>query len=626
MMPPGARPAARMHAATLARVVHARADRSRARRAARRAGAVGGRAGPRLRRRAPLYWVRRDDEKAPRAEDLAAELTRRGARPAGLARGACRRRLAIRDALAQQVELGTATSPASRVRAPYDALLDDFEPGLTTAELPRCSRAARRAGAARRRRRRRRPGAQRRRVRRQPSRVAARRRPRRPRGRRLDDRWRLDPTLHPFASGIAADDVRITTRYDERRLRRRAVLRPARVRPRPHEAGSDRRLLRTTLDDPVSLGVHESQSRCGRRFGRSRPFCAWLSPPATAAGAVAGLAPPGCPRREHGAAALIRTEADETTYNLHVILRFELELAMIEGSLAIDDVPSAWDAGMERLLGIEVPGGSTGAAGRPLGRRADRLLPDLHARQPDRRADVGAAARRPVTSTPRSSAASSRRCASGYATTCTATAASSCPELLRRITGEDLRVDRSCVPARETGQRGRPRQRPDAGFVVFRPFAAAGNSVRFSRRATTYRRSGLMSLSGSIVVAGAREHNLKDVTSSCRATRWSSSPACPAPASTSWRSTRSTRRASDGTSSRCRRTPQFLGQMDKPDMDRSRGCRRPSRSTRDHVAQPAVDGRQVTEIYDYLRLLWAAIGRPQLKQCGLPIRAHSRRR
>jgi carboxypeptidase Taq len=53
--------------------------------------------------------------------------------------------------------------------------------------------------------------------------------------------------------------------------------------------------------------------------------------------------------------SLIRTEADETTYNLHVILRFELELGLIEGSLAIDDVPAAWDEGTERLLGLQVP-------------------------------------------------------------------------------------------------------------------------------------------------------------------------------------------------------------------------------------------------------------------------------
>jgi carboxypeptidase Taq len=54
--------------------------------------------------------------------------------------------------------------------------------------------------------------------------------------------------------------------------------------------------------------------------------------------------------------SLIRIEADETTYNLHVVLRFELELALMEGRLEVDDVPAAWDEGMQRLLGVEVPG------------------------------------------------------------------------------------------------------------------------------------------------------------------------------------------------------------------------------------------------------------------------------
>jgi carboxypeptidase Taq len=58
--------------------------------------------------------------------------------------------------------------------------------------------------------------------------------------------------------------------------------------------------------------------------------------------------------------SLIRIEADETTYNLHIVLRFELELGLIEGSLAIDDLPAAWDEGMQRLLGVEVPNAAEG--------------------------------------------------------------------------------------------------------------------------------------------------------------------------------------------------------------------------------------------------------------------------
>ena len=58
--------------------------------------------------------------------------------------------------------------------------------------------------------------------------------------------------------------------------------------------------------------------------------------------------------------SLIRVDADETTYNLHIILRFELELALIEGTLEVDDLPAAWNEGMQRLLGVEVPDDAQG--------------------------------------------------------------------------------------------------------------------------------------------------------------------------------------------------------------------------------------------------------------------------
>jgi carboxypeptidase Taq len=127
-----------------------------------------------------------------------------------------------------------------------------------------------------------------------------------------------------------------------------------------YEAQVDPALVRTPLGEAVSLGVHESQSRMWENLvGRSRPFTSWLH------GRLDGLLPGGFshvdPEGLYRAVntvqpSLIRIEADETTYNLHVILRFELELAMIEGTLAVDDVPAAWDEGMHRLLGLEVPG------------------------------------------------------------------------------------------------------------------------------------------------------------------------------------------------------------------------------------------------------------------------------
>jgi carboxypeptidase Taq len=314
-----------------------------------------------------VWWARRDHEKAIRVpEDLAAELSRAKAtgQQAWLEARAANDFTRFRDALAGQVALRHRyVACFEGFEHPYDALLDDFEPGLTTAELRPLFAELRDAlvplvAAAGDAAQDRNDGAFLGEFDAEAQRIAV-----------LDvleglgydpDCWRLDPTLHPFASGIAAGDVRVTTRYDEQDF---AVALYSALHEFGHglyEAKVDRELLRTTLDDPVSLGVHESQSRMWENMiGRSRPFCAWLLPRLNASlpQAVAGLDTTALYRAVNTVQpSLIRTEADETTYNLHIILRFELELALIEGSLAIDDVPAAWDEGMARLLGIEVPG------------------------------------------------------------------------------------------------------------------------------------------------------------------------------------------------------------------------------------------------------------------------------
>jgi carboxypeptidase Taq len=174
------------------------------------------------------------------------------------------------------------------------------------------------------------------------------------------DSWRLDPSIHPFAQALATTDVRVTTMYDEHDF---GVTLYSVLHEFGHglyEAQLDPALARTALGEAVSLGVHESQSRMWENLvGRSRPFCRWLH------GRLDELLPGGFSRVDAEGLyravntvqpSLIRIEADETTYNLHIVLRFELELAMIEGRLAVDDVPAAWDEGMYRLLGIEVPG------------------------------------------------------------------------------------------------------------------------------------------------------------------------------------------------------------------------------------------------------------------------------
>jgi len=367
MMPPGGAPARAEAAATLARVFHARETSPDL-------GALLDALEPWAAEQDPdsddarlVWWARRDYEKAVRVpEDLAAELTRAKAlgQQAWIEARAAADFSLFRDALARQVDLRHRYIACfDGFEHPYDALLDDFEPGLTTAELRPLFAELRDAlvplvSAAGDVEQERNAGAFKGEFDVVTQKLAV-----------LDvlgalgydpDRWRLDPTLHPFASGIAPDDVRLTTRYDEHDF---AVALYSALHEFGHglyEAGSDRALWRTTLDDPVSLGVHESQSRLWENMvGRSRAFCAWLLPRlnATVPGAVAGLDTAGLYHAVNTVQpSLVRTEADETTYNLHIILRFELELALMDGSLGVDDLPAAWDEGMDRLLGVQVPG------------------------------------------------------------------------------------------------------------------------------------------------------------------------------------------------------------------------------------------------------------------------------
>ena len=179
------------------------------------------------------------------------------------------------------------------------------------------------------------------------------------------DGWRLDPAPHPFAQSLGPTDVRITTRYD---LHDFGVAHFSALHEFGHglyEAGIPPELARSPLGQPVSLGIHESQSRLWENVvGRSRPFCGWVLP------ILREALGPGIPRGVDADAfyravnsvqrSLIRVDADETTYNLHIILRFELELALIEGTLAVDDLPAAWDEGMHRLLGVDVPDAAQG--------------------------------------------------------------------------------------------------------------------------------------------------------------------------------------------------------------------------------------------------------------------------
>jgi carboxypeptidase Taq len=152
--------------------------------------------------------------------------------------------------------------------------------------------------------------------------------------------------------------VRVTARFDEHSLMGVFALMHE-VGHGLYEHGVDPDLARTTLDSGVSLGVHESQSRLWENLvGRSEAFWSYWLPTLREhlPGPLEGVDLQTFLRAINVVRpTLIRVEADEMTYSLHVILRFELELALIEGTLDAGDLPQAWAEKYSQMLGIEVP-------------------------------------------------------------------------------------------------------------------------------------------------------------------------------------------------------------------------------------------------------------------------------
>jgi carboxypeptidase Taq len=318
-----------------------------------------------------LRELRREFEKAVRVPtSLAAELSR----AAALGQAAWQEARAaadfsrFRDALELQLELRHRYVECfTGFEHPYDVLLDDFEPAMTTAALrpllaelcdglvPLVAEVASpgpkpQGGAF---------GG--------PYEVEAQRRAVMDilEGVGFDpDGWRLDVAPHPFAQRIGPGDVRITTRYDLHDFTGAYFGALHEFGHGLYEAGIPERFARSPLGSPVSLGVHESQSRLWENVvGRSRPFCVWALPRLRARlpGFPSGTTVDDVYRGVNSVhRTLIRVESDETTYNLHIVLRFELELALMEGELAVDELPHAWNDGIHRLLGIDVPDDAAG--------------------------------------------------------------------------------------------------------------------------------------------------------------------------------------------------------------------------------------------------------------------------
>ncbi|MFO7635547.1 MAG: carboxypeptidase M32, partial [Caldilinea sp.] len=172
-------------------------------------------------------------------------------------------------------------------------------------------------------------------------------------------RGRQDETLHPFMTKFGHDDARITTRVDEHDLGIALFSTMHETGHALYEMGIDSAYASTVLDAGTSAGVHESQSRLWENVvGRSRRFWEHYYPAlhATFPEQLADVEMNAFHRAVNRVTpSLIRTEADEVTYDLHVIIRFGLELDLLEGKLAIDDLPEAWHARYQENLGVRAP-------------------------------------------------------------------------------------------------------------------------------------------------------------------------------------------------------------------------------------------------------------------------------
>jgi len=180
---------------------------------------------------------------------------------------------------------------------------------------------------------------------------------------------RIDTTAHPFCAGLNPGDCRLTTRYDEQYFTRSLYGVMHEAGHGLYEQGLPADHFGTPRGSAASLGIHESQSRLWENHvGRSAAFWEHWHPaacehfpelkkfsPAQLTAAVNRVAP-----------SFIRVEADQVTYDLHIILRFEIEVKLIEKQLAVADVPACWNEEFEKMFGLKVK------------RDADGCLQDIH--------------------------------------------------------------------------------------------------------------------------------------------------------------------------------------------------------------------------------------------------------
>jgi carboxypeptidase Taq len=170
------------------------------------------------------------------------------------------------------------------------------------------------------------------------------------------NRGRQDEAAHPFCSSFSRDDVRLTTRFDPAYLGQALYATLHETGHGLYEQGITAQYDPTWLGSAASLGVHESQSRLWENLvGRSRAYCEYAFPKLQAAfpDALGGETSEAFYRAVNLVRpSLVRVEADEVTYNLHIMLRFELECELLTGALAVRDLPETWNARMQAYFGI----------------------------------------------------------------------------------------------------------------------------------------------------------------------------------------------------------------------------------------------------------------------------------
>jgi carboxypeptidase Taq len=355
MMPPGGAPARAHQLATLERLVHDRSTDD----------AIGGwldevdGAGDGLAEvdRDLARLARRDWERARRVpRELAADLAQASAEGQAVwqTARAANDFASFAPALRRNVELARDYAACFDDAAhPYDALLADYDFGLTAARVKEIfdplsaalsELAAEAAG---------RPpvpplavplDAQRAAVDALLARVGV-----------TSESWRVDVSPHPFTSWLSTQDTRVTTRYEPDSQLESVLAALHEYGHGLYERQIPPELDRTNMGHGTSMSAHESQSKLWENHVGRNPAFAPVIAGELAAGGFAIE-----PEALHAAIvavkpSLIRVSADPLTYPLHIVLRFELEVALIEGSLEVADLPAAWNDGMRRLLGVEVP-------------------------------------------------------------------------------------------------------------------------------------------------------------------------------------------------------------------------------------------------------------------------------